>query len=179
MNFETKNLKGAYFWLDIFCNEYECKGKTEFDFSLMLLVTNVNLEMQTNGINSIFSAKRGQIHSDVTVDGRTSANQGVLNYLDIYFPSSTIFTNHCKWSTKVSISTAHPRISCINMIAHGNATIREHLQQASFCCLDDAPVGVERYQDFGAEKTLYYWDLWGVKFFADSYLSPFTSLNLV
>ena len=65
------------------------------------------------------------------------------------------------------------------MIAHGNATIREHPQQASsFCCLDDAPVGVEKYQDFGAEKTPYYWDLW-VKISADSYLSPFTRLKLV
>lgn len=42
----SKNLKGAYFWLDIFCNEYECKGKTEFDFSLVMLATKVNLEMQ-------------------------------------------------------------------------------------------------------------------------------------
>ena len=42
----SKNLKGAYFWLDIFCKKYVCKGKTEFDFSLMLLATKVNLEMQ-------------------------------------------------------------------------------------------------------------------------------------
>lgn len=99
-------------------------------------------------------------------------------HIDIYFPSSTIFTSHCKWSTRVSISTAHPCISCLNMIAHGNATIREHLQQASFCCLDDAPVGVEKYQDFGAEKTPYYWDLRGSKFLL-TLTCPFTSLNLV
>ena len=138
------------------------------------------MKCKINGIKSLFSAKRGHIHRDVTVDGRTSANQGVLNYLglDICFPSSTIFTSHCKWSTRVSISTTHTCISCLNMIAHGNATIREHLQQASFCCLDDAPVGVEKYQDFGAEKAPYYWDLWGLKILL-TLTCPFTSLNLV
>ena len=101
-------------------------------------------------------------------------------YIDMYFPSSTIFTSHCKWSTRVSISTTHPCILCLNMMAHGDATIREHLQQASFCCLDDAPVGVEKIPsiDFGADKTPIYWDLWGLKFLL-TLTCPFTSLKLV
>lgn len=47
----------------------------------MLLVPKVNLEMQNQWDKLIFSAKKGHVHSDVTVDGRNSASQGVLNFL--------------------------------------------------------------------------------------------------